>query len=96
MKILRWSAIVVVGLVVLCVIAALGYRAYWQHRFASEWKITSPNGINEAKYIDVNGAHEWITIRRQNRDNPVILFLHGGPAEANSPFVEFYLPFEEN
>jgi pimeloyl-ACP methyl ester carboxylesterase len=96
MKILRWSAIVVAGLVVLCVIAALGYRAYRQHRFASEWNITSPGGINEAKYIDVNGAHEWITIRGQNRENPVILFLHGGPSEANSPFIEFYLPFEKN
>jgi len=59
-------------------------------------KINSRNGINEAKFVEINGAQEWITIRGQDRDNPVILFLHGGPAEANSPFAELYLPFEEN
>ncbi len=83
------------SLIVLVVIGALGYRAYWQHRIAKELRITSPEGINEAKYIDVNGAQQWITIRGQNRNAPVILFLHGGPAEANSEFAELYLPYEK-
>jgi len=96
MKFIRWTAIAIAGLVVLLVATALGYRAFRQHQLAREWKITSPNGIDEAKYIDVNGAQEWITIRGQNRSNPVILFLHGGPAEANSPFVGFYLAFEKD
>lgn len=85
-----------VVLVVLVVVAALSYRAMRQHRIANEVKITSPNGIDEAKFIEVNGAEEWITIRGDNKDNPVILFLHGGPSEANSPFVEFYTPFEKD
>jgi pimeloyl-ACP methyl ester carboxylesterase len=89
-------ALGLIALIVLAVVAAQGYRAYRQHELAKKWRITSPNGIDEAKYIDVNGAQEWITIRGQNRDNPVILFLHGGPAEANSPFAGFYLPFEKN
>lgn len=96
MKILRWGAIVLGGLVVLAIIAAVAFRAHVQHRLRREARITSPNGIDEAKYIEVNGAQEWITIRGQNRNNPVILFLHGGPDEANSPFVNFYLPFEKN
>ncbi|MGH9687543.1 MAG: alpha/beta fold hydrolase [Candidatus Acidiferrales bacterium] len=96
MKILRWIALILGSLVVLVVIGALGFRAYWQHRIAKELRITSPEGIKEAKYIDVNGAQEWITIRGQNRNNPVILFLHGGPAEANSEFAELYLPYEKN
>ena len=83
------------ALLVPAVVCILCYRAWWQHRIASEAKITSPNGIDEAKFIEVNGAQEWITIRGENRNNPVILFLHGGPAEANSPFNELYLPFEE-
>jgi proline iminopeptidase len=65
----------------------------WQHRIANSVKITSPNGIDEAKFIDVNGAQEWITIRGDDRDTPVILFLHGGPSEANSQFVSFYTPY---
>lgn len=96
MKIVRRLALGLVALIVLAIIAAAAYRGYVQHRLAREARITSPNGIDDAKYIDVNGAQEWITVRGQNRDNPVILFLHGGPAEANSPFVTFYLPFEKN
>ncbi len=96
MKILRCAAFVVVALALLAIFAALGYRAYRQHRIAQEVRITSPNGIDEAKYINVNSAQEWITIRGQDRSNPVILFLHGGPAEANSSFAQLYLPFEKN
>lgn len=96
MKLVRWAVLVIAGLIVLVVVAALCSRAYAQHRIAEKLKISSPNGIDEAKYIDVNGAREWITIRGQNRENPVILFLHGGPAEANSEFAELYLPFEKN
>jgi pimeloyl-ACP methyl ester carboxylesterase len=96
LKIIRRILLVLVALVVLAVVAALGYRATWQHRIANAVRITSPNGIDEAKFIEVNGAEEWITIRGDHKDNPVILFLHGGPSEANSPFVEFYTPFEKD
>lgn len=96
MKIIRRMLLALVALVVLAVIAALSYRAISQHRIANAVKIASPNGIDEAKFIDINGAQEWITIRGQNKDNPAILFLHGGPSEANSQFVEFYTPFEKD
>src|ERR1700681_4593789 len=95
MKVARRILSALAALVVLAVIAALSYRAIWQHRIANAVKITSPNGIDEAKFIEVNGAEEWITIRGENKNNPVILFLHGGPSEANSPFVKFYTPFEK-
>jgi len=96
MKAVRRVLLTLVGLVVLAAVAALSYRAVWQHRIAGKTRITAPNGIDEAKFISINGAEEWITIRGDNRDNPVILFLHGGPSEANSPFVEFYTPFEKD
>jgi pimeloyl-ACP methyl ester carboxylesterase len=96
MRLISWTAVVLGGIVVLAVIAALCYRIYWQHRIAQELKITSPDGIEEATYIDVNGAQEWITIRGQNRNNPVILFLHGGPSEANSEFARLYQPYEQD
>jgi pimeloyl-ACP methyl ester carboxylesterase len=95
-KIVRGVLWVLAALVVLVVVVAISGRAVWQHRIANAVKFTSPNGINEAKFIEVNGAEEWITIRGDNKDNPVILFLHGGPSEANSPFVELYTPFEKD
>jgi pimeloyl-ACP methyl ester carboxylesterase len=96
MKIVRGISLVLAALVVLAVVVAFSYRAMWQHRIANKTRITSPNGIDEAKFVEINGAEEWITIRGDNKDNPVILFLHGGPSEANSPFVEFYTPFEKD
>lgn len=95
MKIVRRILLALGALVVLLVVAALGYRAVSQHRIAREIRIASPDGIDEAKYIEVNGEQEWITIRGDDRKAPAILFLHGGPSEANSPFVPLYKPFEK-
>ena len=43
-------------------------------------------GINESMYVDINGTKQWINIYGQNRENPVLLYLHGGPGSAVSPF----------
>ncbi|MDE3170657.1 MAG: alpha/beta hydrolase [Acidobacteriota bacterium] len=96
MRILRRLGVGIVVVIAAAIVAGFAYRAHMQHRLARETRIATPNGIDEAKYIEVNGAQEWVTIRGQDRSNPVILFLHGGPAEANSPFVTFYLPFEKD
>ncbi len=96
MKLVRRVSLAFAFLVVFVIVAALTHRAVGQHRIANTVRIESANGINEAKFIKVNGAEEWITIRGDNKDNPVLLFLHGGPSEANSPFVDFYTPFEKN
>ena len=55
-------------------------------RNARDYAITSPNGIDEAKYVEVGGIEQWITIRGEDRNNPVLLFLHGGPGDATNPW----------
>jgi pimeloyl-ACP methyl ester carboxylesterase len=83
-------------LAMMVAIAALTFRAVVQHGLTREETIKTVYGINEAKYVDVRGAQEWITIRGEDNRRPVILFLHGGPSEANSPFVSFYRAFEHD
>lgn len=44
--------------------------------------------IDEKKYILVGGIEQWITIKGDDRSNPVILLLHGGPGSPISPYSE--------
>jgi pimeloyl-ACP methyl ester carboxylesterase len=80
----------------LATLAALTFRAIVQYGLARQETIRTVYAINEAKYVDVRGAQEWITVRGEDSRKPVILFLHGGPSEANSPFVSFYRAFEHD
>ena len=44
------------------------------------------DAIEEASYVPIGGIDQWITIRGEHRDNPVLLFLHGGPGDATNPW----------
>ena len=60
--------------------------AFLRNRNARDYAVTSPNGIDDARYVEVGGIQQWITIRGENRNNPVLLFLHGGPGDATNPW----------
>ena len=53
---------------------------------ARTYAITTPNGIDEATYVEIDGIEQWITIRGEDRNNPLLLFLHGGPGDATNPW----------
>ncbi len=59
-------------------------------------KIVNPNGIQETFKTRIGGVDQWIYTRGQDRKNPVILFIHGGPASPASPTMWMYQrPIEE-
>jgi pimeloyl-ACP methyl ester carboxylesterase len=54
-------------------------------------------GINEKLFVPVGGIDQWITIRGQDRANPVLLLLHGGPGDATNPWAYAVLaPWERS
>ena len=53
-------------------------------------------GIDESGFVSIGGIDQWIAIQGQSRSNPVILFLHGGPGEAQSPFLDQFKPWEND
>ena len=55
-------------------------------RNAKAYAIRSATGIDEASYVPIGGIEQWVTIRGQKRENPVLLFLHGGPGDVTNPW----------
>jgi proline iminopeptidase len=57
-------------------------RDYITSRIADLRKISTPEGIDTLEQLDIAGSKQWISIRGLNRNNPVLLFIHGGPGAA--------------
>lgn len=84
-KALRYVVIAIACLLVAVPASALLYRKLLQHRVVEERAITSSNGINSIERVRVGGIDQWIEIRGENVNNPILLFLHGGPGVAFIP-----------
>jgi len=66
-------------------------------RNAKQYAISSPKGIDEAQFVKIGGIEQWVTIRGWDRDNPVLLFLHGGPGDVTNPWTfALFAPWEKN
>jgi pimeloyl-ACP methyl ester carboxylesterase len=48
----------------------------------------SSRAIDEELFVGIGGIDQWITIKGQDRHNPVVLFLHGGPGDPISPYAD--------
>ena len=66
-------------------------------RNAKQYAISSPKGIDESSYVTLGGIEQWVTIRGEDRDNPVLLFLHGGPGDVTNPWsFMLFAPWEKH
>jgi pimeloyl-ACP methyl ester carboxylesterase len=59
---------------------------FLQHSNPESSTTHSPEAVHEEMFVRIGGIDQWITIKGDDRNNPVILFLHGGPGDAWSPF----------
>jgi pimeloyl-ACP methyl ester carboxylesterase len=81
---------------VICAAAWLAYRAHRQRLNASALAIRTPNGIDDGLFVRAGGIEQWISIRGEDRSNPVVLVLHGGPATSYMSFSAFFQPWERH
>jgi pimeloyl-ACP methyl ester carboxylesterase len=71
--------------------------SFLRTRNAEQFAIRSPKGIDEASFVPIGGIEQWVTIRGQDRANPVLLFLHGGPGDVTSCWTfAAFAPWEEH
>jgi pimeloyl-ACP methyl ester carboxylesterase len=90
MRILKILAVGLVSVLLLLGVAvggALGYRAHRQHQNSEALAIRTPNGIDRNMYVEIGGLRQWVQMRGEDRRNPVLLFVHGGPALSMIPFT---------
>jgi proline iminopeptidase len=55
-----------------------------------------PEGIDELKAVDIGGVKQWISVRGADRNNPILLYIHGGPGSPIMPESwTFQRPWED-
>jgi proline iminopeptidase len=96
-KIIKYFAIAISCLVVVVVSSALLYREYLRYKVAGERAITSPKGIDSLERVRIGEIDQWIQVRGQDVNNPILLFIHGGPGIAFIPLAgSFQGPWEKH
>jgi len=86
----------VFGSIVLLLIAGLLYRVLRQQQHERALALHTPNKIEEGQFVQIGNLAQWIQFRGENRDNPVLLVLHGGPGIAFSALTPTFRTWEHS
>jgi len=86
-SVIKYLGITIAFLIGIAFSSALLYRKHLQHKSAKERAITSPAGINTLEPVRIGGIDQWIEVRGENVNNPILLFIHGGPGTAFIPLA---------
>ncbi len=57
--------------------------------FPSTEAVSEERGIAKLKKVELGGMNQWISIRGKDKNNPVLLWLHGGPGLAQMPLAHY-------
>jgi pimeloyl-ACP methyl ester carboxylesterase len=77
-------------------LVAVLQRPVRRRRNARRLAVTSAAGVNEERFLTVNGCQQWVTMRGADRANPVLLVLHGGPGASYVPFNSWITEWEKH
>jgi proline iminopeptidase len=86
-RMLKYVGIAAACLVVGVPASVLLCRAYLRHKVAEKSAIRSPHGIASLERAPIGGIGQWIEVRGQDLDNPILLWVHGGPGIAFIPLA---------
>ncbi len=53
-------------------------------------QIKGENSISTLEQVEINGSGHEIMIRGKDKNNPVIIFVHGGPGTSEIPYAQKY------
>jgi pimeloyl-ACP methyl ester carboxylesterase len=78
------------------IVGTLLYRKIRQQKVRAAMRIQSSQGIAEERFVPVGGIPQWISIRGEDRKNPAILVIHGGPGASCSIFTPLIRSWEHH
>ena len=76
---------IVFMVLILCVVGVSQWSAFTP-------KIEGENSISELREVEFNGRKQWVSIRGENKDAPILLFLAGGPGGSQLAAVRYEMP----
>jgi pimeloyl-ACP methyl ester carboxylesterase len=66
------------------------WRTKTQRILRNARAVAQPPGIEELRAVDIGGIKQWISVRGRDTRNPILLFIHGGPASTEMPVSWMY------
>ncbi len=82
--------IVLCTLIAVLALTLVGLRLVAPAIIRANHKIEAP-GIDRMELVEIGGIRQALYFRGQNVNNPVILWVHGGPGNSMMPFLHLYL-----
>jgi pimeloyl-ACP methyl ester carboxylesterase len=73
-----------IGVIIIILLIIVLIRPTWTQ------PIKGNNSISTLEQMEINGSDNEILIRGKDKDNPVILFVHGGPGTSEIPYADKY------
>jgi pimeloyl-ACP methyl ester carboxylesterase len=77
-------------------VVAMARRPVQRRRNAERLRQGSPAAIRQEGFRNVNGVEQWVTVRGEDRANPLLLFVHGGPGSSYTPFNAWLTDWERH
>ncbi|MHB1155039.1 MAG: alpha/beta fold hydrolase [Eubacteriales bacterium] len=84
--------ILIAAVILLIIIAAVFFvhRVQVREKNLNDNRIGTESGIDEELTLNIGGIKQYINIRGRDKNNPIILFLHGGPGSPMTPLIHVY------
>ncbi|MDD4850516.1 MAG: alpha/beta hydrolase [Gemmiger sp.] len=77
------------ALIAILILAFVGLRLIAPAIIRTRHKIEAP-GIDRMEMVEIGGIQQALYIRGKNVENPIILWLHGGPGNSMMPLLHLY------